>query len=108
MSIIIHTQFNHILFATFLGLDPTWVVCRDLRQFSGSKIHIGTGLQLFAKHNKNDQNVNSKRLQLTSTSDPRCGHAHNDTTGGSSLVTIESIKYWIIISLFRVIDNNCN
>jgi hypothetical protein len=44
----------------------TWVVCRDLRQFSGSKIHIGTGFQLFAKHNKNYQNVDSKRLQLTS------------------------------------------
>jgi hypothetical protein len=31
----------------------------------GSKIHIGTRLQLFAKYNKNYQNVNSKRLQLT-------------------------------------------
>jgi predicted house-cleaning NTP pyrophosphatase (Maf/HAM1 superfamily) len=41
------------------------VICRDLRQFSGNKIQIGTGLQLFAKYNKNYQNVNSKRLQLT-------------------------------------------
>jgi hypothetical protein len=34
----------------FLQKQPLVLVCHDLRQFSGSKIHIGTGLQLFAKY----------------------------------------------------------
>jgi hypothetical protein len=46
-----------------MGLDPTYVVCSDLRQFSGSKIHIGTGLQLFAKYSE----ISYKRTPAVTT-----------------------------------------
>jgi hypothetical protein len=32
---------------------------------------------------------------------PRCGHAHNFTTGGSWQNIWDAVKYWVIISLIR-------
>jgi hypothetical protein len=78
-------------------------------------------LQFFAKYNKTFQNVNSKRLQLTTiyfltlnghlalfcakflilTPDIDI-HAMDTPINGDSCFTImEPVKYWIIISLFR-------
>jgi hypothetical protein len=72
-------------------------------------------LEIFAKYNKNDQNVNSKRLQLTTvyflTLNDNLACAISDfditsdsmdtpTTNDSLHTTVAPVKYWIIISLF--------
>jgi hypothetical protein len=74
---------------------------------------------MFAKYNKCYENVSSKQLQLTTvylltlkgslalfmtflTSDlTSMDTPTSPTMGGSSLITVESVKYWIIILLFR-------
>jgi hypothetical protein len=78
-------------------------------------------LQFFAKYNKNDQNVNSKRLQLTTvyfltlnghlalfcakflilTPDIDIHTMDRPINGDSCFTIMEPVKYWIIISLFR-------
>jgi hypothetical protein len=64
------TTYNDTLFGTMVGLDPTY--CRDVSQFWRHEMHFvfnGMGILAYFSYslNKNYQNVNSKRLQLTTT-----------------------------------------
>jgi hypothetical protein len=93
-------------------------VYRDLRQFLEScdafrfQWHRTYFRYLFAKYNKNYQNVNSKRLQFTTvyflTLNDHLACVISDfdsmdtpTTNDSLHTTVASVKCWKIISLFR-------